>query len=75
MIKHILGVITIENFECEPSHYVWMNKGTLVIDSIFQRSFLGNLNLLMSCLEDHADDESIEYYDAIEEYKAEYRRQ
>lgn len=62
-------MITIEDFEVNPSHYVWVNKGVLVIDSMFDKFFLGNKKLLLACIEDNMTDSEINYYSAVEDYK------
>ena len=65
-------IITIDDFEINPSQYIWVNNGTIVIDSIFDRLFLGNIKLLLSCIEDNMTDDEIDYFGAIEDYKKSY---
>jgi hypothetical protein len=62
-------MITIKDFEENPSQYAWVNnKSQLVIDSIFNREFTGNIDLLLACVEDHMTDTEINYVEAIKDY-------
>ena len=63
--------MTLKDFEDEPSRYIWMRDGKIVYDSIFKKEFEGNLNLLLSCIEDniYEDDCNINYHQAVMDYK------
>ena len=61
--------MNIKDFENEPSKYIWGDDCTLHIDSIFKREFTGDLNLLLSCLEDRATPSGLNYYQAIKDYR------
>jgi len=64
--------MTLKDFEDEPSRYIWMRDGKIVYDSIFKKEFEGNLNLLLSCIEDniYEDDCNINYHQSVMDYKA-----
>lgn len=64
-----ITMITIDDFESNPSNYVWVQNGTMVIDSRFDEFFLGNKELLLACLEDNMTDDEIDYNEAIADYK------
>jgi len=64
-----IPAITIKDFERNPADYLWMKNDTLVIDSIFQKSFLGDLKTLLCCVEDNIKDDGIDYLQAITDYK------
>lgn len=64
-----MSAITINDFEWNPSQYVWLNNGQLTIDSMFNKYFLGNKNLLLACIEDNMTDTEINYYEAINDYR------
>lgn len=62
-------MITIEDFEVNPSNYVWVRNGTVVIDSWFDEFFMGNKKLLLTCIEDNMTDDKINYNEAVSDYK------
>ena len=61
-------MITIKDFEDNPSNYIYGNDLTLHIDSIFEKEFNGNLDLLCDCCADNATCDGINYYEAIRDY-------
>jgi hypothetical protein len=61
-------MITIKEFEDNPSRYIWGNDCKIHIDSIFSEEFAGNLNLLVTCCEDKATPDGINYYQAVKDY-------
>lgn len=61
-------MITIEDFEAEPSRWIYLVNGTITYDSRLENLFLGDLKLLFACIEDHTGDEEINYYEAIKDY-------
>jgi hypothetical protein len=64
-------MITINDFEGDPSNYIWGDDCQLHIDSIFQKEFDGNLNLLIACCEDNATPEGVNYCEAIKQFRKE----
>lgn len=62
-------MITIDDFEMNPSNYIWLQNGVIVVDSQFDKFFIGNKELLLTCLEDNIRDDEICYNDAIADYK------
>ena len=62
-------MITLEQFIDDPAKYIWGDDCCLHIDSIFEREFKGDLKLLLSCCEDNAVPEGINYYQAIKDYE------
>lgn len=61
-------MITIKNFEDDPSHYIYGDDCRLTVDSMFEREFAGNLQLLVDCCADNARPDGINYYKAIRDY-------
>ena len=72
--RHKYHMITIEDFEAMPSIHIWLRNGSIAIDSRFDEYFLGDKQLLLSCIEDNIkesdDGEYIDYYKAIKKYKS-----
>jgi len=62
-------MLTIKDFEDNPSNYIWGDDVTLHIDSIFNSAFDGNINLLVACCEDNAMPDGINYYEAVRDYE------
>ncbi|MEW6097301.1 MAG: HNH endonuclease signature motif containing protein [bacterium] len=70
----------IENFENSPYEFIWLNsKGEIEYDSIFKRTFKGDLKLLLDCIadsiyedynpEENRYEEQIDYEQAIRDYR------
>jgi len=61
--------MTIQDFEADPSKYIWGDDCRITVDSIFEREFNGDLKLLLTCCEDNATFDEINYYQAVDDYK------
>jgi len=64
-----ISMIDIEQFFADPSKYVWGNDCKINVDSIFASGFNGDLKLLLTCCEDNATFDEINYHQAVADYK------
>ena len=62
-------MMTIQDFENDPSHYIWGDDCRITVDSFFEKKFDGDLKLLLDCCEDNRMFDEINYYQAVEDYK------
>ena len=62
-------MINIEQFAADPSKYVWGDDCRITVDSVFEREFDGDLELLLDCCEDNVTSKGINYHQAVEDYK------
>ncbi|MEW6096242.1 MAG: hypothetical protein AB1567_06925 [bacterium] len=71
------GMLSLKDFEDNPSHYIYLRPGQIVYESLFEKNFNGNLKLLLDSIEDNIfideeGEEKIDYDNAIRDYLSVY---